>query len=138
MAVLIALEWVPVESGLFAAAAYRASARQLYLRFCNGDIYRYFECPVSAYQDFLAAESKGRYFSSTFGTGFGMSWCTATPAAVRMRVWSDSLAVLLRLPRRVLRSATRPTQLACTNERAESTGSPIPAARKQDIPATGC
>lgn len=63
MAVLIALEWVPVESGLFAAAAYRASARQLYLRFCNGDIYRYFECPVSAYQDFLAAESKGRYFS---------------------------------------------------------------------------
>jgi hypothetical protein len=63
MAVVIALEWVSVKSGLFAAAAYRDSARQLYLRFCDGDIYRYFECPISAYGEFLAAESKGRYFS---------------------------------------------------------------------------
>jgi hypothetical protein len=63
MAVVIALAWVSVESGLFAAAAYRDSARQLYLRFCDGDIYRYFECPISVYWEFLAAASKGRYFS---------------------------------------------------------------------------
>jgi hypothetical protein len=30
---------------------------------CDGDIYRYFECPISVYEEFLAAESKGRYFS---------------------------------------------------------------------------
>ena len=63
MVVLSAVEGVSVESGLFAAAAYREVARQLYLQFCDGKIYRYFECPVSVYQEFLTAESKGRYFS---------------------------------------------------------------------------
>ena len=63
MAVVITLEWVPVESGLFTAAAYRQEARQLYLRFRDGDIYRYFACPVSVYRAFLSAESKGRYFA---------------------------------------------------------------------------
>jgi hypothetical protein len=60
---VIALEWVPVESRLFTAAAYRDDVWQLYLRFRDGDIYRYFECPVSVYRQFLQAESKGRYFS---------------------------------------------------------------------------
>ena len=63
MAVVITLEWVPVESGLFTAAAYRQQARHLYLRFRDGDIYRYFACPVSVYRAFLSAESKGRYFA---------------------------------------------------------------------------
>jgi KTSC domain len=63
MAVVITLEWVPVESGLFTAAAYREDARQLYLRFRDGDIYRYFDCPASVYREFLAADSKGRYFA---------------------------------------------------------------------------
>ena len=58
-----AVEWVAVESTVFSAAAYRADAGQLYLRYADGDIYRYFDCPVSVYTDFLAAESKGRYFS---------------------------------------------------------------------------
>jgi hypothetical protein len=63
MAVVITLEWVRVESGLFIAAAYREDARQLYLQFRDGDIYRYFDCPVSVYRAFLSAESKGRYFA---------------------------------------------------------------------------
>lgn len=63
MAVIRAVEWVSVESGLFAAAAYREGARQLYLQFRDGKIYRYFECPVSVCREFLTAESKGRYFS---------------------------------------------------------------------------
>ena len=63
MAVISAVEWVSVESGLFAAAAYREGARQLYLQFRDGKIYRYFECPDSVCQEFLTAESKGRYFS---------------------------------------------------------------------------
>ncbi len=57
------MEWVSVESDVFAAAAYRDGARQLYLRFRDGDIYRYFECPVAVYREFLGAESKGKYFS---------------------------------------------------------------------------
>lgn len=63
MAVIAALKWIPLESEVFAAAAYRDSARQLYLRFRDGDVYRYFDCPVAQYRALLAAESKGRYFS---------------------------------------------------------------------------
>ena len=64
MGVLNAVTWKAVESSLFAAAAYRPEARQLYLRFRDGNIYRYFDCTAEMYESFLAAESKGRYFSS--------------------------------------------------------------------------
>ena len=65
-----AVEWVPVKSSVFSAAAYRGDVRQLYLRFGDGDIYRYFDCPVSVYTDFLAAGSKGRYFSQQIRNRF--------------------------------------------------------------------
>ena len=64
MGVLNAVNWKAVESSLFTAAAYRPEARQLYLRFRDGNIYRYFDCTAEMYDSFLAAESKGRYFSS--------------------------------------------------------------------------
>jgi len=64
MGVVNAVTWQAVESGLFSAAAYRPEARQLYLRFRDGNIYRYFDCTAEIYDGFLAAESKGRYFSS--------------------------------------------------------------------------
>lgn len=63
MGVVGAVEWMPVESGLFSSAAYRACVRQLYLRFHDGKIYRFFDCPVTVYAEFVAAASKGRYFS---------------------------------------------------------------------------
>lgn len=63
MGVVSAVEWMPVESGLFSSAAYRAGLRQLYLRFHDGKIYRFFDCPVTVYNEFVAAASKGRYFS---------------------------------------------------------------------------
>ncbi len=58
------LEWEPIESKLLAAAAYAAPRRILYLRFHSGDVYRYFTFPADQYQEFLDAESKGRYFLS--------------------------------------------------------------------------
>lgn len=64
MRVVKAVTWRAVESGLFTAAAYRPEVRQLYLRFRDGAIYRYFDCTAEIYESFLAAESKGRYFSS--------------------------------------------------------------------------
>src|SRR5215210_1908978 len=70
MSVVNAVEWVTVDSGLFAAAAYRNETRQLYLRFRDGDIYRYFDCPVPVYREFLTAESKGRYFSQKIRNRF--------------------------------------------------------------------
>src|SRR5690349_9578284 len=70
MGVVNAVEWVPVESGLFSSAAYRASARQLYLRFQDGRIYRFFDCPVTVYNEFIAAASQGRYFSQQIRNQF--------------------------------------------------------------------
>jgi hypothetical protein len=55
---------------MFTAVAYRAGAQQLYLRFHEGNVYRYFACPRSVYKELLAAESKGRYFAQHIRNGF--------------------------------------------------------------------
>lgn len=70
MGVVSTVEWVPVESGLFSSAAYRAGARQLYLRFRDGKIYRFFDCPATVYIEFIAAASQGRYFSQQIRNRF--------------------------------------------------------------------
>jgi hypothetical protein len=56
------LDWLPLESNLLAAAAYAAPRRILYLRFHSGEVYRYFLFPPDQYQEFLDADSRGRYF----------------------------------------------------------------------------
>ena len=60
----LGLDWQPLESKLLAAAAYVASRRSLYLRFHSGEVYRYFTFPAEQYQEFLNADSRGRYFLS--------------------------------------------------------------------------
>jgi KTSC domain len=56
------MTWVPVESKMLLSIAYDASKHMLYLRFRSGDVYRYFDFPDEAYQQFLLAESKGQFF----------------------------------------------------------------------------
>lgn len=56
------LNWQPLESKLLAAAAYLSARHQLYLRFQSGESYRYFTFPAAQYEEFLAADSQGRYF----------------------------------------------------------------------------
>jgi hypothetical protein len=56
------MDWQPFESKLLTSAAYDAEPRILYLRFRSGDVYRYFDFPGQQYQQFLDAESRGRYF----------------------------------------------------------------------------
>jgi hypothetical protein len=56
------MEWLPIESHMFTAAAYATGSRILYLRFRSGVTYRYFEFPPEQFQSFLDAESRGRYF----------------------------------------------------------------------------
>ena len=56
------LDWQPLESKLLAAAAYVAPRRLLYLRFQSGELYRYFTFPAERFQEFLEADSQGRYF----------------------------------------------------------------------------
>jgi hypothetical protein len=55
--------WLPLESKMFTSVSYDADKQILYLRFRKtGDVYRYFEFPVTEYQAFLDAESRGRFF----------------------------------------------------------------------------
>jgi KTSC domain len=56
------MDWQPLDSKMFAAVAFVPTTETLYLRFRSGDIYRYFDFPEAQYQEFLKAESRGRYF----------------------------------------------------------------------------
>ena len=57
------MTWLPLESKMFTSVSYNADRQILYLRFRKtGDVYRYFEFPVTEYSAFLDAESRGRFF----------------------------------------------------------------------------
>lgn len=56
------MTWTAVESSALQAAAYAEHQALLYLLFRSGEVYRYFDVPGWQYQEFLAADSKGRYF----------------------------------------------------------------------------
>ncbi|HEX9224797.1 MAG TPA: KTSC domain-containing protein [Candidatus Acidoferrales bacterium] len=64
------MNWVSVDSRAFAAVAYRRGERQLCVRFHSGKIYRYFDFPPGQYEELLAAESKGTYFSENIRDKF--------------------------------------------------------------------
>src|SRR5476649_2312035 len=59
------MNWVSVDSSVFASVAYRGDKRQLFLRFHSGKVYRYFGFPPDQYDELLAAESKGGYFAES-------------------------------------------------------------------------
>jgi hypothetical protein len=56
------MKWTPVESSVFWAAGYTEDKSLLYLLFRSGEVYRYFDFTRRQYEEFLAADSKGRYF----------------------------------------------------------------------------
>src|SRR5208282_3262336 len=78
-----AVEWVPLESSVFTAVAYRVGLQQLYLQFLEGTVYRYFACPRSVYNELLTAESKGRYFAQHIRNGFHCERVRENPAGRR-------------------------------------------------------
>jgi len=97
MGVVSTVEWVPVASGVFSSAAYRSGVSQLYLRFHDGKIYRFFECPVAMYYEFIAAQSKGRYFSQQIRNRFRYKMvCRSSPGNRGCARSEPSLAEQLR------------------------------------------
>ncbi|HXE11268.1 MAG TPA: KTSC domain-containing protein [Bryobacteraceae bacterium] len=54
---------MPLDSSALSSAACVEPEHTLYLRFHSGELYRYFHLPPEQYQDFLAADSHGRYFA---------------------------------------------------------------------------
>lgn len=55
---------IPLQSSTLASVLYRPTHRQLELEFRSGEIYRYLDVPPHAYNELLAAPSKGFYFNS--------------------------------------------------------------------------
>ena len=66
----LSLDWQPLQSKLLAAAAYEAPRQILYLHSHSGEVYRYFTFPAAEYQNFLDAESQGKYFLSQIRNQF--------------------------------------------------------------------
>ena len=64
------MTWQLLESKLLTSSAYDPENRILYLRFQNGDVYRYFAFPPEQYQQFLGGESRGRYFLANIRNHF--------------------------------------------------------------------
>ena len=58
------MDWLTIDSKMLASVAYDADKQILHLRFRTGDVYRYFDFPGEAYQGFLNADSRGKYFLS--------------------------------------------------------------------------
>jgi hypothetical protein len=64
------VDWLPLDSSVFTSAAYLPPNRTLFLRFRSGELCCYFDFPPQQYRDFLAADSKGQYFSSNIRNRF--------------------------------------------------------------------
>ena len=59
------VEWTEVESSNIAGIAYIKEAEQLMVQFNSGSVYAYSDVPEQVYQDFLAADSKGKFFAQS-------------------------------------------------------------------------
>jgi KTSC domain len=55
--------WVHLDSSVFRAARYIEEQQLLDLEFRSGAIHRYFKFPPHQYSEFMAADSRGRYFN---------------------------------------------------------------------------
>jgi hypothetical protein len=55
------VKWVPVKSSMLTAVAYNDDWQQLYLKFCDGDLYCYRGVSCDRWEGLLAADSKGAY-----------------------------------------------------------------------------
>jgi hypothetical protein len=64
------MNWQPIESKLLTSATFDTENSILYLRFRSGDVYRYFDFPAEQYQQFLNADSRGRYFLANIRNQF--------------------------------------------------------------------
>lgn len=62
--VLSRIARLPVKSQAVRAAGYSVRLRALEVEFHRGGTYRYLDVPASVYREFLAAESKARYYNN--------------------------------------------------------------------------
>lgn len=56
-------KWIEVNSSCISAIAFHRSSQRLTVRFNSGEIYEYHSVTSDTFQDFLDADSKGRFFN---------------------------------------------------------------------------
>jgi len=71
--------WIPLNSTGIRAARYLKAESLLDVKFCDGSIYRYHAVPEKTFEQFLLAESKGRYFNFHLRTKFVFNPLASTP-----------------------------------------------------------
>lgn len=55
------MDWNSVGSSNIDAIAYEEESSTLFIRFNDGSEYEYYDVPMSIYEDFLNADSKGKF-----------------------------------------------------------------------------
>lgn len=60
----MAIEWIDVESSNIGAIAYIPQAEQLMVQFTNGSVYAYSNVSAEVFEEFLDADSKGKYLNT--------------------------------------------------------------------------
>ena len=70
---MTAPQLAPVESSSIAAIGYNPAERALWVQFVTGRTYRYHDVPRETYEEFLRAESKGRYFNREIRDAFAFT-----------------------------------------------------------------
>jgi KTSC domain len=54
---------IPVSSSNIASIGYDQKTRTLEVEFLKGGVYQYFDVPQAVYEEFISAESKGKYLA---------------------------------------------------------------------------
>lgn len=57
------VEWIEVKSSNLAAIAYVEQTEQLLVQFASGSVYSYDDVPLQVFEDFKAADSKGKFLN---------------------------------------------------------------------------
>ena len=76
------MNWVSVDSSVFASVAYRGDQRQLFLGFHSVKVYRYFRVPPDQYDELLRRSLKVGILPRASGGSFSMKRF-AIPMAAR-------------------------------------------------------
>lgn len=59
----MAIEWIEVRSSNIAAIAYAKETSSLLVQFTNSRVYSYDDVPEQVFEDFKAANSKGKFLN---------------------------------------------------------------------------
>jgi hypothetical protein len=55
---------IPVSSSNISTVGFDADTQTLEIEFTNGNIYQYFDVPVTVYEELMQAESKGKFLTT--------------------------------------------------------------------------